>query len=86
MDKVRRGFAYRGTLETEASMREDLTREHERLLRQTRELQREHDQLAADSPGDIAAHEEHRRRLRAKIQELREHLSRLKEHLPRQSE
>ena len=60
-------------------MTEDLEQEHERLVRQTRELQREHDQLAGEQVVDMPAHEEHRRRLRAKIVELRAHLTRLHE-------
>ena len=64
-------------------MAESLKAEHERLILQTQELQREHDRLSRESVVDIAAHEKHKERLREKIRELRDHIKRIQEQLPR---
>jgi len=56
----------------------ELAAEHAALLRQTAELQREHDALhdARDPTG--ALHAEHRQRLKQKIAELQAHMARLR--------
>ena len=51
--------------------------EHERLLRITEELEREHEGLH-DRPNDLEAHAAHRDMLRQHIQDLHAHIERLK--------
>ena len=57
-------------------MRESIATEHERLIRQTDELRREHESLHA-RPKDLAGHREHRARLQRLIGELQAHVERL---------
>jgi prefoldin subunit 5 len=58
--------------------REELDAEHQALKAQVEQLQREHEQLRK-RPHDMAGHEDHRKKLEAKISELRAHLERLKD-------
>ena len=52
-------------------------REHDRLKRITRDLEREHEALH-DMPHDRQAHKAHRDRLRYHIQDLHAHIERMK--------
>jgi hypothetical protein len=58
-------------------MTEDLRAEHARLLEQMAELTREHRQLESN-PKDIEAHQAHRAKLRAQIDELQAHANRIR--------
>ena len=51
-------------------------REHDRLLRITEELEREHEALH-QTPHDLEAHAMHRDKLRQHIQNLHAHIDRL---------
>ena len=73
----RRSFERQGN-----SMSEDLKAEHERLMEQTKRLQQEHDILSKEPVVDRQAHEEHKKRLREKIRELRAHMDRLERENP----
>ena len=55
----------------------DLDAEHQRLLRTTDDLEREHEGLHA-RPHDHEAHIAHRERLRQHIQDLHAHIDQLK--------
>jgi DNA repair exonuclease SbcCD ATPase subunit len=73
-----RSYSINSNTPLDMDNRDELDAEHQALREQVDELQREHDQLRA-RPHDMAGHEEHRRKLEAKIAELRAHMARLKD-------
>lgn len=56
---------------------DELAAEHAELLKQTAELQREHDALRVTPDPTGTLHAEHRLRIEQKMAELRDHMARL---------